>query len=142
MKVIEEIEEKIIRMKKYVDVKNDKLSKVIKYFQDEIRELERSKKFSKRDQIETLSKAFEREIKYTTYIDLFNRYVKEIPEGKSPEKTSPLEEKKEEEKEVSKAPKVEDSEYHEEGYSAIVDIKRKPNLSIQDLPQDLIDKIK
>ncbi len=106
MKVIEKIEKKIIDLQKYVDAKNDKLSTVIKYFQEEIRELEESG-FSKKEQIKILSLAFDRSIKYTTYIDLYKKYVNTKVEQKVESSDFENNSTKEAQPEVTNEPKKE-----------------------------------
>ncbi len=140
MKILKALEAKIEEIQKYVDVKNDKFSKVMKFFQDEMYDLDNAG-FTKTEQVEIFSTAFDRkDIKYITYVSLFNRYIRSesstpIEEQKEQKIESPSEEKKE----VSSSP-IEDE--HDEGYSAMVDVKRKPDLSIKDLPQDILDQMK
>jgi uncharacterized Fe-S cluster-containing MiaB family protein len=105
MKVIEKIENKIIQLEKYVDVKNDKLSTVLKYFHDEIKELEVDYGFTKKEQLSALEKAFSRKIKYTTYVDHFKKYI-------STKKTSQNDQKE----------KIQNDDLPEDNSSSILDI--------------------
>ena len=81
MQITKKIEEKIIDLKKYTDVKNDKLSEVIRFFQEEMRELE-NLGFPKSQQIKIFSVAFGRDIKRSTYIALFEKYITNKTEEK------------------------------------------------------------
>ncbi len=97
----------------FIDFKNEKLSNVIIYFQDEMRWLD-DNGFPKTEQVKIFSKLLGREIKYITYVKLFERLI-------TAKKTSLIEEKSEEsneslsedKKEVSPSPIEDEKETKE-----------------------------
>jgi len=76
MTIIENLEKNIKNLEKYVDVKQDKLSEVFKFFYDDMLALDMSF-FAKTEQARIFEKAFGREIIYITYVSIFNRLHKE-----------------------------------------------------------------
>ena len=77
MIVIENLENNIKKMEKYVDVRKDKLGEVLKFFYDDMLALEMSN-FAKTEQVRIFEKAFDRDIIYITYVSIFNRLTKDI----------------------------------------------------------------
>ncbi len=76
MTIIENLEKNIKNLEKYVDVKQDKLGEVFKFFYDDMLAFDMSV-FAKTEQVRIFEKAFERDIKYITYVSIFNRLCKE-----------------------------------------------------------------
>lgn len=89
MEIIERIKNKVANSDyDFIDFKNEKLSNVLVYFQDEMKWMD-DNNFAKTEQVKIFSKFLDREIKYITYVKLFERLI-------VAKKTSPIEEKKEE----------------------------------------------
>ncbi len=76
MTIIKNLENNIKKMEKYVDIKKDKLSEVLKFFHNDMIAFDMSY-FAKTEQVRIFEKAFDREIKYITYVSIFNRLSKD-----------------------------------------------------------------
>ena len=76
MHIIDNLEKNIQNFEKYVDVKRDKLSEVLKFFYDDMLAFDRSV-FAKTEQVRIFEKALGRDIKYITYVSIFNRLTKD-----------------------------------------------------------------